>query len=394
MSSPDKRRAKTPRRFKAGALLALGCALSLAAAAPALAAPMTTRYAPDDQARDVYFAKSVPGKFRNAIARAATTWKKLPDVARFEVHKSPTMTISENPCDRENGVPIGGIIRRGLPGSGTLAVNVSCVNTDTGALVGFRQAYETHKKFYTGKGNPPRTQYDLQGVATHELGHSQGWTGDHYENRNKSKLCANRAKQGTMCPVIYSGTTRQRTLAKDDKKPVVAAYSKGSPLALGALAMEPPAAEASSSRVAPYRAGVRGCVASALLVHLGRQGNTFEGGPGRQRVNLGRGRDIALGKGGDDCVVGGAGDDDLRPGPGNDTVIGGAGADIIVGGPGSDLILGLSGADQIYAEDGTFDRIRCGSELDSVFTADPVDVLLDCEGSDFTEIPLPPLYES
>ena len=158
--------------------------------------------------------------------------------------------------------------------------------------------------------------------------------------------------------------------------------------------MEPPAAEASSSRVAPYRAGVRGCLASALLIHLGRQGNTFEGGPGGQRVNMGRGRDIALGKGGDDCVVGGAGDDDLRPGPGNDTVIGGAGADISVGGPGSDLILGLSGADQIYAEDGSFDRIRCGSELDSVYTADPVDLLFDCEASDFTEIPLPPGYES
>ena len=56
---------------------------------------MTYRYAPGDQVRNVYFDGSAPGgKFRARIAGAAAAWNKLPGVAHFEVHKSPSMALS------------------------------------------------------------------------------------------------------------------------------------------------------------------------------------------------------------------------------------------------------------------------------------------------------------
>jgi len=198
-----------------------------------------------------------------------------------------------------------------------------------------------------------------------------------------------------MCPAAYAGTNRLRTLAKEDKNPVIAAYSQPLSLANDALGLRAPAGMAFSSAVAPGGAGARGCIAGLLRrIHLSRGNNTFDGGAGRDRVNLAGGADIGFGKGGDDCIVGGVGNDDLRADGGNDTIIAGPGNDVIDGGPGSDLILGGRGDDQIYAADGFNDRIRCGSGQDRVFTADPGDVLIGCEmtPSDFTAIPLLPSY--
>ena len=184
-----------------------------------------SRYAEDDLVRKVYFDPSVPaGTFRSRIADAAATWMKL-DVARFEVDTSRTTGLSDNPCATVDGSFIGGIIRGPIAGNGTLAENVSCINNETGQLVGFRQTYNTKYSFYTGTGNPPKKKYDLQAVATHEFGHAQGWTGDHYSNRNNSNLCANKGKQATMCPEVFLGNKRLRTLADNDRQPVVSAYA-------------------------------------------------------------------------------------------------------------------------------------------------------------------------
>ena len=364
-----------------GTLVALACVISLVAAPARAADPIIARYAPGDQVRNVYFDQSVPkGKFRKRIAGAAATWTKLPDVEHFDVHKSQNMALNSDSCALENGIPIGGILKGPVAGSGTLAENRSCIDPDTGRLVGFRQTYSKKIKFYIGSGEPPGPKFDLQAVATHELGHSEGWTGDHFSSRNNSKLCANRSSQATMCPATYSGTKRLRSLTKDDKKPLVNAYSQPLSAALDPLGLRAPAGKAFSSAVAPGGAGARGCLAGLLVrIHLRRGDDTFEGGAGRDRVNLAGGADIGFGKGGDDCIVGGVGADDLRADGGNDTIIGGPGADIIDGGPGSDLILSGRGDDQIYAADGSFDRIRCGRGFDRVFTADPGDVLIDCE---------------
>ncbi len=391
------------------ALFALGCLLFLAAAPAQAANPVNTRYKSDDLVRDVHFDQSAPtGKFRNRIADAAKTWKKL-DVAVFNVLKSSTMSLSSNPCATENGEFVGGIIRGPIAGSTTLAENLSCVNTATGQLIGFRQTYNTKYKFYTGTGEPPNSKYDLQAVATHELGHAQGWTGDHYSNRNNSGLCANKGKQATMCPIIFQGNKRLRTLVPNDTQPVVDAYAKPFSAALAAIGdVRAPAGwsgavremyyDASSSAVAPGGAGARACLAGLLRLRGTLGNDTFAGDDGPQLIGLARGRDLGFSKGGDDCIVGGFGADDVRAGPGNDTIVGGPGQDIILGGPGNDLYVGGLGPDIIYSADGFFDRIRCGrrdSEVDRVLAADPGDALVDCEMTppDFTAIPLPPSYE-
>jgi Ca2+-binding RTX toxin-like protein len=381
-----------------------------AAAAMTADAQITGRYATGDRVRAVHFDPSVPtGKWRNAIAKAAATWNKLP-ATDFQVHKTPSVPLSADACALHNGTPIGGILRASVAGA-LLAENRSCIDPRTGRLIGFRQTYNTRYRFHTGSGDPPRKLFDLQSVATHELGHSEGWFGDHYSGRNNSGLCANKGKQATMCPTIYPGSKRLSSLTQSDKQPVVASYAQP-PIALtgcGSVNVNEPqfpecpnprsALVAFPATVAPGGAGARGCLAGlARLIQQRRGGEQFGGGPGAQRANLGAGPDIGLGKGGGDCIVGGLGDDDLRPGPGHDTVVAGPGADIIVGGPGSDLILAGRGADQVYAADGFFDRIRCGwdTDVDSVFLADAGDVLVDCglPATAYAAIPLPPSYLS
>ena len=190
------------------------------------------------------------------IANAAATWNKLPGVERFEVHKSPSVALNSDPCAELNGVPIGGVLQGQVAGSTTLAENRSCVDTDTGQPIGFRQTFNKKKKFYIGSGDPPAKKLDLQAVATHELGHSEGWTGDHYQNRNNSKICANKPKQATMCPAAYSGTNRLRTLTKDDKNPVIAAYSQPfASDAFAALGLRAPAGKASNPPLPPAALG-------------------------------------------------------------------------------------------------------------------------------------------
>ena len=382
---------------KAGAFLVLGV-LFLAAAPAQAATPVSSRYAEDDLVRSVYFDPSVSsGKFRSRIADAAETWKAL-DVAQFEVDPARITALSDNSCETLDGAFIGGIIRGPIAGNGTLAENISCINSETGQLVGFRQTYNSQYSFYTGTRNPPAKKYDLQAVATHELGHAQGWTADHYSNRNNSSLCANKGKQATMCPEVFQGNKRLRSLAPNDIQPVVSAYAAPFSADFYALGVADPPPEASASVIGTVRPGgteARACLRGLILVVKSRGNDTFSGDAGSQLVGLAGGSDIGFSRGGDDCILAGIGDDDLRTGPGNDTAIGGGGNDIIAGGPGNDLMLGRAGNDQIYARDGSFDRIGCGDDVDSVYTADPIDDLNHCEQvpSDFTVIPLPPGYE-
>ena len=341
--------------------------------------PIKGRYATGDRVRAVYFDASVPSKWRKAISRAAATWNKLP-ATDWVVHTSPSVAVGVDPCAPHGGSPIGGVLR-GVVAGGLLAENRSCIDTRTGQLIGFRQTYNSQIKFYPGTGKVPAKKFDLQSVATHELGHSEGWFGDHYSGRNDSGLCANKPKQATLCPVIFPGHDWLRSLTKHDKHPVVTSYAQP-PISQAAVWGEPWFPEdnhAAAAATAPGGAGARGC-----LIRFVRA------------VKLGAGADLSFSQGGDDCIVGGFGADDLRPAAGDDTVIAGPGSDIIVGGPGSDLILAGLGTDQIYAADGEFDRVRCGRDLmpDQVLTADPLDSLTNCERppASFAAIPLPPAY--
>jgi Tol biopolymer transport system component len=127
------------------------------------------------------------------------------------------------------------------------------------------------------------------------------------------------------------------------------------------------------------------------------------GTPGRDRLRGTVTRDFLLGLGGDDrlaSVDGALVGDRMDGGPGNDTLVGSdeedllygsdgqdavrgfAGGDLLHGGHGRDVLDGAGGQDELYAEDGTRDIVRCGTnrvrgtgfEFDVAFV-DHVDVV-------------------
>ena len=120
---------------------------------------------------------------------------------------------------------------------------------------------------------------------------------------------------------------------------------------------------------------LRGTGATDVLVGLGGRdtltsvdaalvGDRLEGGPG------------------DDTLIGSDEEDVLEGGAGRDALRASAGPDVLRGGAGADLLDGAGGRDQLYAEDGTRDVVRCGTnrvrgtgaELDVAFV-DRVDAV-------------------
>jgi Ca2+-binding RTX toxin-like protein len=102
--------------------------------------------------------------------------------------------------------------------------------------------------------------------------------------------------------------------------------------------------------------------------------NLAFGGPGRDRGNGGRAKDILSGGGdadvlngaaGGDSVLGNAGDDRLNGGPGADVVSGHAGDDLLLGGPGADAIGGGTGMDRLRGGAGP-DRLFGGAGKDKL----------------------------
>jgi Ca2+-binding RTX toxin-like protein len=151
---------------------------------------------------------------------------------------------------------------------------------------------------------------------------------------------------------------------------------------------------------------------------LGNDVVRIEGGPGPDRIGLGRsgaalGRDpdvdarwwgvesaqadggdgddrlVATGGGvpldgdaGRDVLIGGWGSDRLDGGKGDDRLWGNDAADGLVGGPGADVVRGGPGPDRFWLRDGVREAdVVCGSGIDVVRTADLKDLRLldECE---------------
>jgi Ca2+-binding RTX toxin-like protein len=80
-----------------------------------------------------------------------------------------------------------------------------------------------------------------------------------------------------------------------------------------------------------------------------------------------------------ESVRGGRGDDVIAAGRTGGSVSGGGGTDVLVGGPGADTFDGGSGFDRILARDSRAETVRCGSEVDRVFTSGADRIGADCE---------------
>lgn len=109
--------------------------------------------------------------------------------------------------------------------------------------------------------------------------------------------------------------------------------------------------------------------------------NFILGGPGNDRGNGGRDKDILQGDGGGDVLNGASGRDSLIGGAGDDRLSGGAGADIISGNAGDDLLLGGPGADILGGGTG-MDRLRGAAGRDQLFGGAGKDKLAGGAGKD------------
>lgn len=109
--------------------------------------------------------------------------------------------------------------------------------------------------------------------------------------------------------------------------------------------------------------------------------NLAFGGPGNDRANGGREKDILRGDAGNDVLNGAGGRDILNGAAGDDRLSGGAGADILSGNAGNDLLLGGPGADVLGGGTG-MDRLRGGPGRDQLFGGPGRDRLAGGPGKD------------
>jgi Ca2+-binding RTX toxin-like protein len=134
----------------------------------------------------------------------------------------------------------------------------------------------------------------------------------------------------------------------------------------------------------------------ALSPIFGGAGNdTIVGGGGESRIYAGAGNDNVTGSLRRDIVYAEAGNDTVDGGDGRDYIRGGAGNDLIIGGLASDRLYGDAGDDSFVTSNDipavtdfrpfenpqTFDLVDGGAGAHDRADADPVDRLIDVEGT-------------
>ena len=108
-------------------------------------------------------------------------------------------------------------------------------------------------------------------------------------------------------------------------------------------------------------------VDNGLMAHLrgGAGHDVLLATGGRQFLAGGEGRDVLSGGGGDDQLSGGPGVDSLRGGPGDDVLLGGTQRDVVEGEAGADVLWGGKGPDDVAGGEGD-DEVHGGPGNDYV----------------------------
>lgn len=132
----------------------------------------------------------------------------------------------ETPCNRAQGT--GAIFRRNLDylGPGVLGATRICYGD--GIIATFSIEFDTDLPWYNGTDNAPPGTYDFWSVTSHEFGHVTGFywgPNDDGHFLESDAVCPNTSYRHTMCPSIYDGTERQRTLGAHDAHTFTGAYS-------------------------------------------------------------------------------------------------------------------------------------------------------------------------
>ena len=120
-----------------------------------------------------------------------------------------------NACATPEGV---WYMQRSLPNS-TYARAQRCYSGDE--IIKASVSFNSNHDWYLGTGTPPSGESDLWGVATHELGHTTGFS----KHLTGSDLCPSNSGKHTMCPSwTKSQLPDARTLESHDKHSIAGAY--------------------------------------------------------------------------------------------------------------------------------------------------------------------------
>jgi hypothetical protein len=156
--------------------------------------------------------------WRTPIKNAAATWNKAGAKLTF-VESSTAISHGYTACG--SAYQDNGVWYRSLS-STYLAWTSWCTFSGTNEMYSFQLSVNKNYSWYIGTGTPSSSQYDLQSVATHELGHAGGWAhhwndpgygGDYYCSWNGDSTSPTRH---TMCAETANGTIMQRTLGPHD----------------------------------------------------------------------------------------------------------------------------------------------------------------------------------
>jgi len=156
------------------------------------------------------------GEWRGRVYAGKEQWNAVANANDPHIYWSLPDDVSygdaRNPC----GVPglyKGAVFWNDL---NYLSIYTTGVTRLCGAapVVNFTIEFDSSRSdWYVGTGDAPSGTVDFWSVATHEFGHALGWW-DHLPESDGA--CPDSGSRNTMCPTVYAGTERQRTVADHD----------------------------------------------------------------------------------------------------------------------------------------------------------------------------------
>lgn len=211
-------------RLAAVAAAAALIAMPGAAQAHTASSYFTNGIWPDNTAITYAFQSGYPGgEYRTRVGDAAAQWNNAAST------NEPTLYAGSdgnwgtfaNPC--------------GVPGIDRIAIFAVDLDVYSSTMIGATKlcsdiggeiftatvAEDNETSWYTGTGDASSSQIDYWSNSTHELGHALGFW-EHIAESDSA--CPDDSTRSTMCPTLYPGTERQRTVATHDIHTFDAAY--------------------------------------------------------------------------------------------------------------------------------------------------------------------------